>query len=94
MTVDENSSHIIIDKPQTCLCRKHIMTTDNENISLLFNLFDKDKDGHISQAELIEILQELQTPHNVIEIGNLFKEADTNRDGKMEYFEFVNYFLV
>ena len=56
-----------------------------------FRLFDKESTGHISTAELIEVLTKLRAELGVSEseIPQLVKEADFDSDGFIDYNEFV-----
>ncbi|VDM30318.1 unnamed protein product [Hydatigera taeniaeformis] len=55
-----------------------------------FNYFDKNGDGSISLEELTAAFGTIGHAHDHTLIGNLFKEADVNGDGTIDYKEFVS----
>lgn len=59
-----------------------------------FRTFDKNQDGTISLDEFRYILCKLGDEHNRFtqdECDEIFKEADLDKDGQLDYKEFVNY---
>lgn len=58
----------------------------------VFDLFDKDKDGSISTAELDEILRALGANPTPSEIQEMINEVDTDGSGKIEFQEFLDLF--
>ncbi|KAJ2889421.1 calmodulin-like 3, partial [Coemansia aciculifera] len=55
-----------------------------------FRVFDKDDDKYITVEELGEAMAKLGERLNPEEINAMFAEADTNKDGRISYDEFVN----
>ncbi|OWF39528.1 calmodulin-beta-like [Mizuhopecten yessoensis] len=55
-----------------------------------FKMFDLDGDGFISKAELKKILTAAGDKMAEQEAEELLQEADTNKDGKISYGEFVD----
>jgi len=53
----------------------------------VFDKFDENKDGRISQGEYKAILQALGQPVNMVR--EIFKVADTNKDGYIDFKEFM-----
>ena len=58
-----------------------------------FNTFDRDKNGYISIDEMKHILDIVDEDAKLTEheIEEIFKEADLNQDGKLDYHEFVQF---
>jgi len=54
-----------------------------------FQLFDTDKDGFISQDELKENIAKFDESLTDAEIDEIFREADQNRDGKIDLEEYL-----
>ncbi|KAL4218285.1 Calmodulin-like protein 6 [Mactra antiquata] len=54
-----------------------------------FKLFDRDGNGYIEKAELRRAMRTLGEPLTEAEIDIMMKDADKNRDGKIDYEEFV-----
>jgi calmodulin len=55
-----------------------------------FRTFDKDKNGYLDCREFRYILTRLGDRFTDQEVDEIFKEADLNHDGKIQYEEFVN----
>ena len=61
-----------------------------EDLKKIFVAFDKRKDGQILYEELKQGLVQLKTDHiNDEEIYNLFKTIDVDKNGKIDYTEFL-----
>ncbi|KAJ2820395.1 hypothetical protein FBU31_005240, partial [Coemansia sp. 'formosensis'] len=54
-----------------------------------FNVFDKDGNGYISKGELTLAMKGLGEDLSEIEISEMILEADTNKDGHIDFKEFV-----
>ena len=65
--------------------------TDEEEVIRAFQSFDKDGNGWLSNEEFKHILCNLGDKFTEAECNEIFKEADMNNDGKLEYREFVNF---
>ena len=64
----------------------------NANIVVdAFNFFDNNKNGYITVDELKTILKMVDSKLTDDELNELFRLADSTRDGKIEYREFVNF---
>lgn len=61
---------------------------DADDIKHAFEIFDRDKDGYISSAELSMVMKSIGESFNEADIGNLIKEADKDGDGKVNFEEF------
>ena len=55
-----------------------------------FELFDTDGDGSISVKELGKVIRSLGQNPTDMEIMNIISKADTNRNGTIEFDEFVS----
>ena len=58
-----------------------------------YKIFDKKKDGVICCAELKHIMTNLGEGLSDNEIQEMMNEADLNRDGLLDYEEFLNIML-
>ena len=54
-----------------------------------FNLFDKDRDGCISMVELSNLMKSMGQSLNKRELQELVREMDVNRNGTLEFNEFL-----
>ena len=54
----------------------------------VFRAFDKDESGKISKEELMKLLQIEDDPDK--KIGKLIDEIDKNKDGEIDYNEFLD----
>ena len=64
----------------------------NANIVVdAFNFFDNNKNGYITVDELTTILKMVDSKLTDDELNELFRLADSTRDGKIDYREFVNF---
>ena len=60
------------------------------NFETMFQYFDSNGNGYISEDELIEMMGSLGEPISRVEAKLMIKEADVNCDGKIDYQEFRN----
>ena len=58
-----------------------------------FQIFDRNNDGYISEAEIRRVTDVLGVNLYPDQIQTLIKEADKNHDGKISYKEYVNYMV-
>ncbi|XP_064624173.1 uncharacterized protein LOC135485709 [Lineus longissimus] len=64
----------------------------DEELKAAFNFFDKDNNGTIDKFELSKVLTSVGRPEDRMkpaEVDELFREADTDGNGKIEYNEFL-----
>ena len=64
-----------------------------EEIIDAFRVFDKDGDGKITAAELTHIMKNLGEPLSQEECDEMIAQTDTNKDGIIDYAEFVHLML-
>ncbi|KAG8761361.1 hypothetical protein FRC14_004766 [Serendipita sp. 396] len=62
---------------------------DEEDLMDVFKIFDRDRDGYISGSELKHVMLHLGDQMSDQEVDDLIWEADTDRDGRISYKEFV-----
>lgn len=62
-----------------------------EDVLAAFQVFDKNHDGFLSKDEFRYILMCLGKKLSEAEVNEIFTEADLNKDGKLNYKEFVEY---
>jgi len=63
---------------------------EEEAVIRAFRTFDKDSNGYLDCREFRYILTRLGDRFTDEEANEIFKEADLNHDGKIQYEEFVN----
>jgi len=66
---------------------------NHEMVEQLFAKWDSDKSGCISEEELGAILKELGSGMTDEQLKTLFAQADHNKDGKLDYNEFLKWLL-
>ena len=73
------------------LMTKRVNDKDNRvNIQKIFNLYDDERTGYISLANLRRVAQELGENITEEELNELIARADTDRDGLVSEEEFYN----
>lgn len=65
--------------------------SEEEEVIRAFQTFDKDGNGYLTCDEFKYILTNLGDKFAEDEVMEIFKEADLNHDGKIEYREFVDF---
>ena len=73
----------------TLMARKMKNADKDAEIREAFNVFDRNGDGKISADELRQIMARLGENLSDEEINQMIREADTNKDGVIDYEEFV-----
>ena len=56
-----------------------------------FNMYDKNKDGHITSGELKDVLRKLGQNSTDEEIAEFIKACDVDKNGTIEFGEFSSY---
>ncbi|XP_076449473.1 neo-calmodulin-like isoform X1 [Babylonia areolata] len=80
----DRSGTIDFDEFVDIFARK--MTIDPEaELKEVFYVFDSDHDGFISPSELFNVLSKLGEKISLKEAEEMVKEADLNKDGKVDY---------
>ena len=65
---------------------KHLKASDyEENLKSTFRVFDKDGNGYITRAELKQAMNKIDPTITDEEIDEMLDEADTNKDGRINY---------
>ena len=59
----------------------------------IFEAFDQDKDGFIDKSEIEVISKELGHPLTKQKIDKIFKKMDINKDGKLSFDEFKEWWI-
>ena len=58
-----------------------------------FKIFDKDGNGYIDLREMKTVITRMGEPLSDAEADDMFRAADLNGDGKLDYDEFVQMIL-
>ncbi|KAL4383255.1 hypothetical protein GQ457_15G008190 [Hibiscus cannabinus] len=82
----EFSDFMTIVAPELMLEEKS--TYSEEQLKLLFKVFDMDGNGFITAAELAHSMEKLGHALTVEELSEMITEADTNGDGMISFGEF------
>lgn len=88
-----SSSSIKFDEFIYILTRKMRETDAEEELQEAFKVFDRDGDGKIPKDELSLIMKSIGEPLSQEELDQFIKEADTNKDGYIDYAQFVHLML-
>ena len=88
-----SSSSIKFDEFIYILTRKMREADAEEELQEAFKVFDRDGDGKIPKDELILIMKEIGEPLSQEELDQFIKEADTKKDGYIDYAQFVHLML-
>lgn len=83
----DRSGSIDFDEFVDIFARKVTMDPEAE-LKEVFCAFDSDSDGFISPSELFNVLKGLGEKITLREAEDMVKEADLNKDGKVDYSEF------
>ena len=80
-----------IDFPEflSLMARKIKDTDTDDELMGAFKIFDRDGNEEISAAELRHVLTNLGEKISDEEIEEMIREADNNRDGLINYEEFI-----
>uniref|UniRef100_A0A4W4HI93 Troponin C, slow skeletal and cardiac muscles n=1 Tax=Electrophorus electricus TaxID=8005 RepID=A0A4W4HI93_ELEEL len=62
-----------------------------EELSNIFRMFDKNRDGYIDIEELQAMLKSTGETTSEEEVEELMKDGDKNNDGKIDYDEFLEF---
>ncbi|XP_045182057.2 calmodulin-beta-like [Mercenaria mercenaria] len=60
-----------------------------QEIRQAFRIFDRDGNGYIEKAELRRAMKTMGEPLTETELDIMMRDADKNKDGKIDYEEFV-----
>ncbi|KAL9998819.1 putative EF-hand domain-containing protein [Helianthus debilis subsp. tardiflorus] len=71
--------------------KQSIFPTDKEEVKKIFNRFDTNGDGQISEDELIDILKSLGSDTSHDEVKRVMAEIDANSDGFISLDEFISF---
>eukprot|EP00249_Psilotum_nudum_P007028 c20257_g2_i1 orf=212-661(+) len=75
------------------MARKMKDTDSEEELKEAFKVFDKDQNGFISVAELRHVMTNLGEKLTDEEVDEIIREANVDRDGQINYDEFVRMML-
>eukprot|EP00792_Barthelona_sp_PAP020_P004965 TRINITY_DN2433_c0_g1_i1.p1 TRINITY_DN2433_c0_g1~~TRINITY_DN2433_c0_g1_i1.p1 ORF type:complete len:149 (-),score=29.94 TRINITY_DN2433_c0_g1_i1:32-478(-) len=93
-TVDTDASGTVEFSEFLAMMAKKVREADSaEDLKKAFRFFDKDKTGKISAYELKNILTTMGEPLSIEDADKLIEVADRNKDGEIDYEEFVNFMM-
>ncbi|GCA64273.1 hypothetical protein KIPB_013786 [Kipferlia bialata] len=75
------------------MLRKSKNVDSEEELREAFRVFDRDGDGFISAAELRHVMTHIGERLDEDEVDEMIREADIDRDGSINYVEFVKLML-
>jgi O-acetyl-ADP-ribose deacetylase (regulator of RNase III) len=64
---------------------------EQERVRVMFRNFDDDGNGRIERDELTDVFKRIQPDLLSRNLDRMFNAMDTNRDGSLDYDEFVNF---
>mmetsp|Transcript_37980 Transcript_37980/g.46355 ORF Transcript_37980/g.46355 Transcript_37980/m.46355 type:complete len:116 (-) Transcript_37980:749-1096(-) len=67
---------------------------NNAHLLKAFQFFDKDRSGYITKRELQSVFETFEDLFNMFETSDystMIAQADTDKDGRISYDEFVNF---
>lgn len=88
-----SSGSIKFDEFIYILTRQMRENDAEEELQEAFKVFDRDGDGKIPKDELSLIMKNIGEPLSQEELDAFIKEADTNKDGYIDYAQFVHLLL-
>ncbi|CAF0714571.1 unnamed protein product [Adineta steineri] len=92
--VDKNGNQRLDFSEFCAFMSKHWHERDQEaELRDAFRLFDRDNSGYITINELKQVMLNMGEKLNQEELEDMMREADVNRDGKLDYQEFVQKLL-
>ncbi|CAF3881542.1 unnamed protein product, partial [Rotaria sordida] len=92
--VDKNGNQRLDFQEFIAFMNKHWHERDQEaELREAFRLFDRDNSGYITINELKQVMLNMGEKLNQEELEDMMREADVNKDGKLDYQEFVQKLL-
>ncbi|KAL3277050.1 hypothetical protein HHI36_012411 [Cryptolaemus montrouzieri] len=74
------------------ILKKNTKPLNEEQLRSAFDVFDKDRNGHIATQEIKFVTRNLGERYTDTEIEEMMKEADADGDGRISYDDFA-YFM-
>nr|XP_039267497.1 calmodulin-like [Styela clava]XP_039267498.1 calmodulin-like [Styela clava] len=88
-TANENNNFVNFEEFITIASLARTICVTEDEILEIFQMFDKDKDGFISAAELNNLMLQLEENVSEEEVEEMIHLADQDGDGRVSYEEFV-----
>ena len=90
MRIVDTDGHNLVDFNQflELMDRNCLVQSADKEMTDLFSIFDVDNDGFITQAEISNLMKKLGEKIRKKDIRQMIKEADKNKDGKIDFKEF------
>ncbi|PHJ25607.1 calmodulin [Cystoisospora suis] len=64
-----------------------------QELTKLFSMFDRSRDGTVSSQELVQVIKSLSTSLSEDQIKEIVKDADPDQTGSIRYADFVHRLL-
>ncbi|XP_053689100.1 calmodulin-beta-like [Sabethes cyaneus] len=85
----DGSGTIELNEFLVLMARKQRQDTTDEELRDAFKIFDRDGDGFLSVDELSAVMKNFGERLSDDELADLLDEADIDKDGKINYEEFI-----
>ncbi|EDS45906.1 calmodulin [Culex quinquefasciatus] len=85
----DGSGTIELNEFYVLMARKHREASSEDELRQAFKVFDKNEDGFLTVEELSMVMKNFGERLSDEELADLLEEADVDKDGRINYEEFV-----